>query len=50
MLDNVHYLLLLINVIQAGLTALMLAAQNGHANIAKTLLDGKADPNITDKV
>ena len=37
-------------VTQAGLTALMLATQNDHANIVKTLLDGKADLNITDKV
>ena len=50
MLDNVHYLLLLIDVTQAGLTALMLATQNGHPEVVKTLLDGKADPNITDKV
>ena len=50
MLDNIYKLLLLINVTQAGLTALMLATQKGNTNTIKTLLDGKADPNITDEV
>ena len=44
----------MLNVIyypQEGLTALMLATQNGYASAVQTLLrDGKADPNITDKV
>ena len=35
---------------QAGLTALMLATKEGHASVVKTLLVGRADPNITDKV
>ena len=35
---------------QAGLTSLMLATQSGHASAVQTLLEGKADPNITDKV
>ena len=40
----------LIDVAQAGLTALMLATQRSHARIVQMLLDGKADPNITDEV
>ena len=36
--------------VQEGLTSLMLAAQNGHTNVVKALLDAKANPNITDKV
>ena len=28
----------------------MLATQRGHAQVVKTLIDGKANPNITDKV
>ena len=41
---------MLIYAAQAGLTPLMLATQNAHASVVKTLLDGRADPNITDKV
>ena len=36
---------------QAGLTALMLATQGDNTSAVQMLLqDGKADPNITDKV
>ena len=48
---NAHHMHLLYYCwVQEGLTPLILATQCGHANVAKTLLGGKADPNITDKV
>ena len=36
--------------VQIGLTALMLATQNGHVEVVQALLDAKADPNITESV
>ena len=36
--------------VQEGLTALMLATQNGHVQVVQALLDAKADPNITESV
>ena len=36
--------------VQNGLTALMLATQNGHVQVVQALLDAKADPNITESV
>ena len=35
---------------QSGSTALMLATEKGHVDVVKILLDGKADPNIIEKV
>ena len=35
---------------QEGFTALMLATKKRHASAIETLLVGRADPNITDKV
>ena len=35
---------------QEGLTALILATQNGHTEVVNALLDAKADPNITENV
>ena len=35
---------------QDGLTSLMLATQNGHAEVVQVLLDAKADLNITESV
>ena len=36
--------------VQNGLTALMLATQNGHVEVVQALLDAEADPNITESV
>ena len=36
--------------VQEGLTSLMLATQNGHADIVEALLDTNCDPNITENV
>ena len=36
--------------VQEGLTSLMLATQNGHAEVVQTLLDANADLNITENV
>ena len=36
--------------VQEGLTSLMLAAQNGYAEIVEALLNANANPNITENV
>ena len=36
--------------VQDGLSALILATQNGHVEVVQALLDAKADPNITESV
>ena len=36
--------------VQVGITALMLATQNGHPEVVQALLDAEADPNITESV
>ena len=35
---------------QEGLTALILASQNGHSDIVDALLEAKANPDITENV
>ena len=37
-------------VVQEGLTSLAFAAQNGHTQVVKALLEGNADPNIIENV
>ena len=37
-------------VVQEGLASLALAAQNGHTEVVKALLEGNADPNIVENV
>ena len=44
------YTLLCVCVVQEGLTSLMLATQNGHAEIVEALLNANCDPNITENV
>ena len=48
--DNSIVYIVYVCCIQEGLTSLMLATNNGHAEVVKELLDAKADPNLTDKV
>ena len=36
--------------IQEGVTALMMVSQKGLTSVVKLLLEGKANPNVQDKV
>ena len=46
----VHLLTLFLDSVQVGVTALMVAAQNGHCGVVRMLMEAKANINIMDNV